>query len=494
MARAPARIPWPPAGAVDLTGTFVERARSEQRPGVPAVDVRDQRAPGLLLRVSPRTISWGWKAERLGRTVRLDLGPVDRLTVAQARQLAGDATDLLRSGAGWPSATWLARRLSDLGIVKMTDVFPEIVRHEAPPAPPPRPRTWSYAKAVDAYLAAHEHEWRPAAHADARKNLRHPIMQRFAGMPVASVTPDDLATVLAAKNRTHHRQAEAIFVRLRHFYAWLATPGPRRDSGVAKGHLEDLQRPKRPRAREGEAPRQRVRFPTMERVGLLVALARTDLLDARLAAAVLLLVATAQRRHAIVSARVNEFVGIDDGWGVWRMPPIRRKTGETARAQAIHSVPLPPPVWAVLQGLIEEGAVFLFPGMRPRRAGAPVGHLSESTLTHVLAALPVDASPHDLRRALRSHGARALRLPDAVLDLILDHAEGVSPGSVSEKHYTDDDRIDLKLPVMRAWWDLVEQHAAAAAFDLDEVRAGFLAARAKQKGRGAKFVKNPPAI
>jgi hypothetical protein len=36
---------------------------------------------------------------------------------------------------------------------------------------------------------------------------------------------------------------------------------------------------------------------------------------------------------------------------------------------------------------------------------------------------------------------------------------------------------------MRAWWDLVEEHAGKAKFDLDEVRAGFLAARARQKGR-----------
>ncbi|MGU3466404.1 tyrosine-type recombinase/integrase [Methylobacterium sp. C33D] len=471
---------------MDITGTFIERAKGERRPGVPAVDVRDQRAPGLLLRVSPRTLSWGWKAERLGRTVRLDLGPVDRLTVAQARQVAGEATDLLRSGNGWPSATWLARRLGDLGILRMEEIFPEVVRHDAPAPPPPRPRTWTYARAVEAYLAAHEHEWRKAAFDDARKNLRHPVLRRFSGMPVASVTPDDLATVLSAKARTHFRQAEAIYVRLRHFYGWLATAGPRRDSGVAKGHMDDVQRPRKPRLKEGEQPRTRVRWPAMDRVGLLVALARTDLLEPRQAAAVLLLVATAQRRHAIVSARVSEFAGIEDGWGVWRMPPIRRKTGETARAQAIHAVPLPPPVWSVLQGQIEEGAVYLFPGHRPRRAGAPVGHLSESTLTHLLAALPVDASPHDLRRALRSHGARALRLPDAVLDLILDHAEGVSPGSVSERHYVDDDRLDLKTPVMRAWWDLVEQHAGKATFDLDEVRAGFLAKRAQQKGRPAR--------
>jgi integrase len=481
-----ARIPWPPKASVDITGTFIERARGERRPGVPAVDVRDQRAPGLLLRVSPKTLSWGWKAERLGRTVRLDLGPVDRLTVAQARQVAGEATDLLRSGAGWPSATWLARRLGELGIVRMETVFPEVIRHDAPPAPPPRPRTWTYARAVEAYLAAHEHEWRPAAYADARKNLRHPVLRRFVGMPVASITPDDLATVLQTKNRTHHRQAEALFVRLKHFYAWLATAGPRRDSGVGKGHMDDVQRPRKPRLREGEEPKQRVRFPTMDRVGLLVALARTDLLDPRQAAAVLLLVATAQRRRAIVSARVSEFAAIERGWGVWRLPPIRRKTGETGKAQAHHAVPPPPPVWSALKGQIEADAVYVFPGMRPRRAGAPVGHLSESTLTHLLAALPVDASPHDLRRALRSHGARALRLPDAVLDLILDHAEGVAPGSVSERHYVDDDRLDLKLPVMRAWWDLVEQHAAAAAFDLDEVRTAFLAKRAQQKGRPAR--------
>lgn len=481
-----ARKPWPPKASVDITGTFIERAKAERRPGVPAVDVRDQRAPGLLLRVSPRTLSWGWKAERLGRTVRLDLGPVDRLTVAQARQVAGEATDLLRSGAGWPSATWLARRLGDLGIVRMETVFPDVIRHDAPAPPPPRPRTWTYAKAVEAYLAAHEHEWRKAAHDDARKNLRHPILRRFVGMPVASVTADDIATVLAAKARTHFRQSEAIYVRLKHFYGWLASAGPRRDSGVAKGHMDDVQRPRKPRLKEGEAPRQRIRWPTMDRVGLLVALARTDLLDPRQAAAVLLLVATAQRRHAVVSARVSEFAGIEDGWGVWRMPPIRRKTGESHRAQAIHAVPLPPAVWTVLQGQIEEGAVFLFPGHRPRKKGAPVGHLSESTLTHLLAALPVDASPHDLRRALRSHGARALRLPDAVLDLILDHAEGVSPGSVSERHYVDDDRLDLKQPVMRAWWDLVEQHAGAAVFDLDAVRAEFLKKRAKQKGRADK--------
>ena len=224
----------------------------------------------------------------------------------------------------------------------------------------------------------------------------------------------------------------------------------------------------------------------MDRVGLLVALARIDLLDPRQAAAVLLLVATAQRRRAIVSARVAEFSALDDGWGCWRMPPVRRKTGESGRAQAVHAVPLPPAVWSVLQGQIEPEAVYLFPAHRPRRAGAPVGHLSESTLTHLLAALPVDASPHDLRRALRSHGARALRLPDAVLDLILDHAEGVSPGSVSERHYVDDDRLDLKTPVMRAWWDLVEQHAGAAAFDLNEVRVEFLKKRAKQKGRTVK--------
>lgn len=493
-APARARIDWPPRGPVDITGTFITRCREEQRPGVPAVDVRDLRAPGLLLRVSPRTISWGWKAERLGRTVRLDLGPVERLTVAQARSVAGEATDLLRSGNGWPTILWLNRRLGELGLMRMEEVFPGVVRHEAPPAPPPKPRTWTYERAVEAYLAAHEDEWKAKTLPDARKNLRHPALATLFRQPVANVTPDALATLLAAKNRTHHRQAAALYVRLRHFYRWLATPGPRVDSGVSKGHLDDLIRPKRPKAKEGRDGRlvstvrtQRVRFPTMERVGLVVALARTDLLRPPFPAAVLLLVATVQRRYAIATAKVEEFADIpgEPGWGVWRLPPVRRKTGEQSSAQAHHSIPLPPPVWAAVREQAEAaaGSAWLFPGMRPRRKGEPVGHLSADALTHLMAALPVDASPHDLRRALRSHGARTLRLPDGVLDLIIDHAEGVAPGSVSERHYVDDDRLDLKLPVMRAWWDLVEKHAAEARFDLEQVRAGFLAARARQKGR-----------
>ncbi|MCJ2085293.1 hypothetical protein MKK88_04685 [Methylobacterium sp. E-005] len=486
------KVDWPPRGAVDITATFIERAGREQRPGVAAVDVRDSRAQGLLLRVSPRTVTWGWKAERFGKTMRLNLGPVDGLTIAQARAICTAATTMLRSGNGLPTDRWLVLHRVEMGLTTPEEAYPDIVHLK--PLKAVAPRTWTYTKAVDEYLAAHADEWRKAAHDDARKVLRHPVLRRFAPLPVATITPDDLQPILGEKAKTHHRQSEAIFVRLRHFYTWLATPGPRRDSGVPKGWLDDLQRPKKPKAKEGEAPRgQRVRFPTMDRVGLLVALARTDLLEPRFSAAVMLLVSTVQRRRAIATARLEELAPVPDqpGWGIWRLPPVRRKTGERASAQAHHAVPLPPPVWSAVREQVERAGEgpWLFPGMRPRRAGVAIEHLSESAITHLLAALPVDASPHDLRRAFRSHGARTLRLPDSTLDLILDHAEGVAPGSVSERHYADDDRLDLKIPVATAWWTHVEEYVATARFDLDKVRADFLVAKARQKGREFK----PPA-
>lgn len=488
------RQDWPPRGAVDITATYIERAGREQRPGVAAVDVRDSRAPGLLLRVSPRTISWGWKAERFGKTMRLDLGAVDGLTIVQARAIATAATTMLRSGNGLPTPRWLVIHRVEMGLTTQEEAYPDIVHLK--PLKPQAPRTWTYTQAVDAYLSAHEDGWRKASDDDARKNLRHPVLRRFLLLPVATVTADDLAGVLTAKNKTHHRMAAALFVRLRHFYRWLSTAGPRRDSGVAKGHLDDLEKPRPPASREEDdapaaAPRQRVRFPTMDRVGLLVALARTDLLDGPFPAAVMLLVSTVQRRTAICTARRAEFRPLEDGWGCWTLPPVRRKTGDKAkrerRQQSHHAVPLPPPVWDALQEhLATHESQWLFLGMRPSKAGAPVRHMNVSTLTHLLQALPVDASPHDMRRALRSHGARTLRLPDSSLDLVIDHAEGKAPGSVSEAHYTDDDRMDLKRPVMQAWWTHVEEHAATARFDLDEVRAGFLKAKAAQKGRTVK--------
>lgn len=489
------RVDWPPTGKVEITQTFITRAREEQRPGVPAVDVRDTLGTGLLLRVSPRTISWGWKAERFGQTQRLDLGPVGGMTVTQARAIATAATTLLRSNEGLPTVHWLTRKRVEMGLLTKEEAYPDAVLMRD--LAPPKPRGWTYTQAVDAYLAAHQAGWRKGAYDDARKNLRHPILRRFAPLPVATVTADDLAEVLAAKNATHHRQAEAIYVRVRHFYEWLASAGPRRDSGVPKGHLDDLSRPQPPASKEGDEPRTRVRFPAMDSCGLLLALARTDLLRDQLAAAVILLLATVQRRHAIATARVSEFSAIADepGWGRWTMPPIRRKTGDKAARkgseQRHHALPLPPPVWDAVQAQVERAGDtgWLFPGMRPRRAGAPVSHLSEATLTHLLQALPVDASPHDLRRAFRSHGRKVLKMVPRDLDLILDHTEGVAAGSVSEAHYVDDDRMDLKVPVMRAWWDLVERHAGEARFDLEAVRDGFLAAKARQKGRPVK----PPA-
>lgn len=331
-----------------MTKSFIDRCRDEQRPGVPAVDVRDTLGQGLMLRVSPRTISWGWKAERFGRTQRLDLGPVDGLTIAQARAIANAATDLLRSGDGLPTDRWLVLRKVEMGLITREEAYPDVTFIKVPP--PPKPRGWTYEQAVGAYLDAHEGEWKASTLPDARKNLRHPILLGLLKHPVSTVTPDLLATLITAKNKTHHKQAVAIYVRLNHFFAWLASPGPRLLSGVAKGHLDDLQRPKKPKPKEAKdgtliepVRRQRVRFPTMERVGLLVALARTDLLRAPFPAVLLLLVATVQRRYAIATAKIAEFAPIptEPGWGVWRLPPVRRKTGEQDSAQAHHSVPLP---------------------------------------------------------------------------------------------------------------------------------------------------------
>ncbi len=86
-----------------------------------------------------------------------------------------------------------------------------------------------------------------------------PALAGLFRQPVANVTPDALATLLAAKNKSHHRQAVALYVRLRHFYRWLATPGPRVNSAVGKGHLDDLVRPKRPKAKEGRTGRSFLR-------------------------------------------------------------------------------------------------------------------------------------------------------------------------------------------------------------------------------------------
>lgn len=430
---------------VDITLKTIERAKRDAAAGRLA-DITDARARGLVLRVRRRRLLWTWRGERGGRQHRLVLGEVGFLTIAEARQLADAATAWLRDGHGVPAPWWLSAELEKLG--KVSDQRPLYAGgdEEERPSRPLR-LGWTWSQAVGRYVAAKADDGaRPATVADYRKTLLSPALKPLRHDQVDRVRVDELQRIIDDLARTRATQAEAIWRKVRTFYSWLARPGIRDQSGVQRGHLDDLEKP---RARRDGPPRQR--YPTVVEVGALLARARSADLRPGHLAAITLLVATGQRRLTIVQTtadQIQPWPGGPAGWARWVIPPASQKS----RLQ--HVVPLPP---AVVAALPRRDAGWLFPAARPRRAGDPPTHMSESTLTHLLADLDAGFSPHDLRRALRN-AREALGTTREILALILDHAEGRA-SEVTERHYADDEMLDVKTPVIKRWWTLVDAAA-----------------------------------
>jgi hypothetical protein len=361
------------------------------------------------------------------------------------------------------------------------------------PERPPLPRhlifAWDYEQAVKKYVAVTRTTRRKATADDYRKTLLCPDLRPLCRRQAHTIKVDEIQVIIDRVAETRYPQACAIFRKVRPFWNWMARPSNRKDSGVRRGTLDDLETRQRPRGQKATVRY----FPPIAEVGLVLATARSGALEPALVAASQLVIGAVQRNQAVVSARRCEFANWQDepGWGVWRVPAPHRK-GVRSKDEALdipRAIPLPPALWAAIQDQVARAgdSEWLFPAFRQRRKGMNVDHVSESTLTHLWDALPgVKASPHATRRALRTHGRQILKIEPLKLSLILDHGEG-RQHIVTERHYADDEMLDVKMPIVSAWWELVEEHAAAAAPAVSDVDALALAISKARKAKKTKM-------
>lgn len=491
---------------LDLNIGHVRDAKKAAVPGAKAYDIIDTRARGLLLRVGPRGCRWAWKHEFNHRTRRMDLGDVDEWSIEDARTIAGEATKLIRERKGLPDAAWLAAQRARFGKAPPPDWT---VGLGQPFVPSPEPKPWkgtpdfmagTYRDAVDRYIAHVTATKKRATAADYRKTLTNPAFTHFMKLPVTRITVDEMQKAINAVAKAgHHASAVGMTVKQRTFWKWLGRPGVCEGSMITTAVMARLHKPERVKVPvvPGAPPvpkKRKKHFPLMPELGRLVALARSGALEPAFDVAILLLVAAAQRNHAVCSAAREDFADCDEepGWGVWRVPPLHRKgaSEEDEVEERTHAVPIPPAVWAVVKDRIDSlDGHFLFPAFRTWRGKMLVGHMHENTLSHHFAAMPdIIARPHDLRRALRSQGRKLLKVTPKEISLILDHAEGKA-GSVTEKHYSDDELLDVKRPILERWWEMVERHAEASAPTLppvEEIRIHITAAKLHRKNRKPK--------
>ncbi|MCJ2040840.1 integrase family protein [Methylobacterium sp. J-059] len=479
-----------------ITEAHVKTARKPLPAGAKAYDVNDGKT-GLVLRVGRRGAVWAWRTEVATKTIRLTLGSVDFLTLTQARKLAGAAMEQVRDRNSQVDDRWLQREFVRTGMVE-------------PPPPVEEKREtvaeisarldadgrWTFAEARDRFLDEVKRTRREATWVDYRKMLTVAELKPFEHQKAWTLDLGTMARVVAAMHRTgRERHAEHLASVIRPMWTFLALEENQRETAVKPGIMAALKPPERSR-RENEdedddGPGSYV--PPVAEVGRILAIAQAGILHPVVAAAVELMVLTAQRRRTIVSARRRDFA-IEDGVMVWRIPPAFRKTARKRGDNRTHDLPLAGAARAAVERMLEmpTDSRWLFPGLRPQKAGDEVSHVNESVLNHAVRIMPgVDASPHDLRRAITTHGQEDLGFTLAEVKLILDHNEGHASDDVTESAYSRARRLAKKSAVLDPWREHVEQAAAAAVLpDREALHAVMTEARKPKASKPAPEIRS----
>ena len=479
--------------ATRLTQQIVDKHAAKAKPGIEPYDVIDAGCPGLILRVKPRGASWGLKFERSGSTIRMKFGTPGVLDLEQARHIAGKARAMVHSSAATPGEEWLRDRYVELGLALARPVRDPVLVAEFAAAMP-HLLSWRWEEARESYLDEVKRTRRPDTWNDYRTMLHQKELSVLAGRQVRGITRGELAVIVdRVFTSGRERHAEHLASVLRPMWNYLATDRRQHLSGVTST-MAGLKAPERS---SGTKPRANGKIPgtfiaPADEVGFLVAAARAGALDRSLALSMELLVITSQRRRPISSALIEDFVPYveEPGWGVWSMGPAHRKTADRRQDKHRHCVPLPPALWERVQEQAARaraaGSPYLFPQHRARRAGGPTdGHMSPAAINHRLLDMGLRSSPHDIRRAFSNTCQTRYRISRPDTKLVMDHNEGIRSDDVLEGHYTADDRLDLKKPVVQVWWDHVEGLSGSTVLpDLTTLRADISRRRREREAAG----------
>lgn len=471
-----------------ITAAVVAKARKESVAGAKQLDITDVQAPGLVLRVQATGAVWQFRFEMHGRSSRLTLGSVDEWTIAEARDLVAEARKLIRGRIRRPDDDWVHEQRVAMG-----------KSAAAPVAAVHRQSTyWTYKQAVTAYLAMIKKTKSENTHRDYKQTLGNADLAVLAKRPVPSISRSDLSKIVADVHASGREPtAEGMVRKLKPLWKWLAADGQADKSGVVEGAMAGLRAPERSRLTEEEYEQAEVKryVPPMWEVGRILAIARSGALDPIVALAIELMVFAPQRRRAVATARRDKMRPISATEGLWRVPAFHRKTALMRGSYGELVIPLPAPAWAAVQKALDLGDETderrVFFQRRPAKAGDEMDHIDPSTLTHTMSYMPgVIASPHDLRRAIGTHGEEQLGFSEHDIKRVLDHSKGKAAGDVTSTSYALSDGTHYTWRIMRAWADLVEAAYREEIkrddrlLDREWIAGMMYKARERSKGRG----------
>jgi integrase len=382
----------------------------------------------LFLTVSPTgSKAWVMIYRWHGRTRTAGLGPLDRVTLADARKKAAEGRRLLGDGQD-PLSVWQAKRRAA----------------ERP----------TFEKAAAEYFAAHRSEWRSERHAREWRRSLYAYAKPLMRLKVDEIEAEDILACLKPVWNRRRESASRVRGRIELVLG----------AAKAAGHIpRDKANP------AAWADNLKHRLAKKTKVEHFRALAYqdapafvTELRERRFtpegayvvpAFALEFCILTATRSNETFGATWSEIDLEAKGGPVWTVPAERTKR------QREHVVPLSEGALAILDAMAAiKGAPFVIPGRNgdPPRECAPFifpGHVDNAPLgpmafVTVLRHMKVDATAHGFRSTFRDWSGNETATPRDVCEMALAHAVG----DATEAAYRRSDAV-AKRRVLMALWD-----------------------------------------
>lgn len=363
---------------------------------------------GLYLQVGEAGRSWLFRYMRDGRARAMGLGPVDLVSLADARERARDARKALLDGIDPIEAR---RELRDRR------------RLEAA-------QTVNFKTCAERYIAAHESSWKNAKHRDQWKstlaNYAYPVL---GDLPVAKIDVGLVLKVIEPVWETKSETASRIRQRVETVLDWATVRGYRKGDNPArwKGHLDHLL-PKRSAIAK---VKHHAALPFSE-IPQFMAKLRDDH-QGNSARALEFLTLTAARTSELTGALWDE---IDFATKVWIVPGLRMKAGRE------HRVPLSDRAIELLTKLPrEQGNPYVFIGARKGSS------LSNMAMLELMKGIQPKYVPHGLRSTFRDWAAERTNYPNHVVEMALAH----TVGDKVEAAYRRGDLFEKRRRLMAEW-------------------------------------------
>ena len=389
-----------------LTVLTISRARRDGRYGD---------GGGLYLQVDGGSKSWLFRYKRGEQTHYMGFGPVDMVSIDEARARALECRKLLHAGLNPVAAREAERAKRQLEAA----------------------RTLTFDACVDAYLKAHKAGWRNPKHRQQWENtLKTYASPMFGGLPVRDIDVALVMRVIEPIWSTKPETASRLRGRIESVLGWATIRGYRSGDNPARwrGRLDHLL-PARNKVRD---IKHHAALPYAELPAFMAALHGREGNAAR---ALEFLILTSVRTGDIIGnnrddAPPMKWEHLDLRAQLWTIPKTKANTE--------HRVPLSSAAAALLKRVASESGAdgIVFRGIRPGEA------LSNGSMLRVLDRMGRDdLTVHGFRATFKTWASERTNFAREVIEAALAHA-------ISDKleaAYRRGDFLEKRKRLMTAW-------------------------------------------